>query len=52
MLKHGTTYIDVGQDYHEERYRSQVLHNLKRKTREMGFELVEVEGAPAEAAAK
>lgn len=29
MLKNGTTYADLGQDYYEERYRSRVVQNLK-----------------------
>jgi transposase len=40
MLTKGTAYVDAGQEYYEERYRSRVLHNLKRKAQEMGFELV------------
>jgi transposase len=40
MLTKGTAYVDAGQEYYEERYRSRVLHNLKRKAQELGFELV------------
>lgn len=40
MLKNGTAYVDVGQQYYEERYRSRVVQNLKRKAQELGFELV------------
>jgi transposase len=47
MLKHGSEYVDVGQDYYEERYRSRVVQNLKRKAQELGFELVAVQGQPA-----
>jgi len=42
MLKHGTAYIDAGQEYYEERYRTRVVQNLKRKAQELGFALVEV----------
>ena len=52
MLKHGTAYVDAGQEYYEERYRSRVLHNLKRKASEMGFKLVEAAESSAEAAAQ
>ena len=52
MLKHGTAYVDAGQECYEERYRSRVLQNLKRKAREMGFKLVEAAGSSAEAAVK
>lgn len=47
MLTHGTTYVDAGQDYYEERYRSRVVQNLKRKAHELGFELVSMQEAAA-----
>lgn len=40
MLKNGTTYVDVGQDYYEERYQARVIQNLKRKAKYLGFELI------------
>ena len=40
ILKHGYEYVDAGQEYYEERYRSRVVQNLRRKAQEMGFELV------------
>jgi transposase len=40
MLKYGNDYVDVGQDYYEERYRSRIIKNLKRRAQEFGFELV------------
>ena len=44
MLKHGSAYVDAGQDYYEERYRSRIIKNLKRKAQELGFELIEISG--------
>lgn len=41
MLKNGTEYIDVGQDYYEQRYKSRVVQNLKKRAQQLGFELVE-----------
>ena len=41
MLKHGTAYVDEGQKRYEERYRTRVVQNLKRKAKELGFALVE-----------
>lgn len=41
MMKHGTEYTDVGQDYYEQRYKSRVIKNLKKRAQELGFELVE-----------
>ena len=43
MLKNGTEYVDAGQDYYEQRYRSRVLQNLKRKAQELGFDLVQIQ---------
>ena len=42
MLKHGSAYVDAGQDYYEEHYRSRVVQNLKRKAQEFGYQLVEI----------
>lgn len=47
MLKNGTTYADLGQDYYEERYRSRLIQNMKRKAKQLGFDLVPVEVQPA-----
>jgi len=47
MLSHGTDYVDAGQKYYEERYRSRVVQNLKRKARELGFELVTIQETSA-----
>jgi transposase len=44
MLKHGGAYVDVGQKHYEERYRSRVIQNLKRKAQDLGYELVDVAG--------
>jgi len=41
MLKHGTEYTDVGQDYYEQQYKSRAIKNLKTRARQLGFELVE-----------
>ena len=42
MLKHGTEYVDLGQQYYEQRYRDRVVANLKRKAKQFGFELVNI----------
>ena len=41
MLRHGTRYADPGADYYEERYKSRVLANLKKRAHLMGYQLVE-----------
>ena len=45
MLKHGSRYIDEGQEYFEQRYRKRVLKTLKQKAKDMGFTLTPVETA-------
>ena len=47
MLKHGTEYVDVGQDYYEKRYRERVIQGLKRRAMALGFELTQVAPDPA-----
>ncbi|HGG64237.1 MAG TPA: IS110 family transposase [Rhodobacteraceae bacterium] len=40
MLKHGTEYVDQGQDYYEQQYKERLMKNLKRKAAQLGFVLV------------
>ncbi len=40
MLKHGTEYVDVGQDYYERQHRERVVSNLTRRAKELGFVLL------------
>jgi transposase len=40
MLKHGTDYVDAGQDYYERQYRERVVQNLTRRAKELGLVLV------------
>lgn len=39
MVTQGTAYVVVGQEYYELRDRVRVIHNSKRRTQEMRFEL-------------
>ena len=39
MLRSGTEYKDVGQDYYEQRYKNRVIANLKRRAKQLGYEL-------------
>jgi transposase len=41
LLRHGTDYQDPGVDSYEERYRQKVIHNLQRKARSLGYQLVQ-----------
>jgi transposase len=46
MLKHGTAYVDVGQQYYDERYRERVLQALRRRVKTLGYELTELKPQP------
>lgn len=39
MLKNGTKYKDMGQDYYETRYKQRTIDNLKRRAKQFGYEL-------------
>ncbi len=39
MLKNGTEYKDIGQDYYEQRYQKRLVENLKRRAKQFGYEL-------------
>jgi transposase len=41
MLKNKTEYKDIGADYYEKQYRERAIKNLKRKAKQLGFELLE-----------
>jgi len=41
VLKHGNEYVDAGQDYYEKRYQAKVIQNLRKRARDLGFELKE-----------
>jgi transposase len=43
MLTKGTAYVDAGQEYYEQRYRSKIVQNLKRKAQKFGFELIAID---------
>jgi len=40
MLKHGTEYVDAGQDYYERQYKERVVQNITRRAKELGFVLM------------
>lgn len=44
LLKHGTEYVDQGQDYYEQQYQNRVMTNLKRRAAQLGFVLVPSSG--------
>ena len=49
MLKYGSDYVDMGQEQYEQRYRSRVVQNLKRRAQEMGYKLVSLQDEPQNA---
>lgn len=40
MLKHGTEYVDQGQQYYEHRHQQRVVASLTRRARQLGYDLV------------
>ncbi|MGI9281307.1 MAG: transposase, partial [Endozoicomonas sp.] len=40
LLKHGSRYVDEGQDYYERQYQDRVMKGLQKKAKDMGFILV------------
>lgn len=42
MLKYGTEYTDLGQEYYEQRYKDRVIANLKRKAKNLGYKLITI----------
>ena len=47
MLRYGTEYVELGQDWYEEQYRTRAVHNLERRAKSLGFQLVPVSELPA-----
>jgi uncharacterized protein YggE len=45
MLKNQTEYQDPGEGYYEEQARQRAVKNLKRKAKQLGFQIIE-ETAP------
>ena len=42
MLKHQTAYLDPGEEYYHEQTRHRAIKHLKRKAKDLGFQLVEL----------
>jgi transposase len=42
MLKYGTEYNDLGHEYYEKRYKERVIANLKRKAKNLGYNLISI----------
>lgn len=40
MLRFGTAYVELGQDYYERHYQHRVLKNISRRAKELGYRLV------------
>lgn len=46
LMKHGQSYVDIGQEAYEEQYQTRMLCSLERRAEQLGFELVK-KPAPA-----
>ena len=40
LLKYGKEYVDAGQDYYEQQYKTRVVKSLKQRAKQLGYELV------------
>ncbi len=47
LLTHGQEYVAQSQQEYEEKYRERAVRNLRRKAKELGYELTEGEAVPA-----
>jgi len=47
MLKYGKAYVDRGTEYYEQQYRASMVKNLKRRAKQLGYEVVEGTAPPA-----
>jgi transposase len=46
MLRHGTEYVEKGQEWYDQQYRTRVERNLRRRAAALGFQLVPFTEAP------
>ena len=42
LLKHGQSYLDLGQDAYEQQYQARMQHSLERRAKQLGFQLVPI----------
>jgi hypothetical protein len=40
LLKYGTEYVEKGEQWYDEQYRSRVERNLRRRAADLGFDLI------------
>ena len=43
MLKRGSEYVERGLDYYEREYKGRVLRNLRKRAKDLGYALIEIE---------
>jgi transposase len=46
MLKYGKAYVDRGAEYYQEQYRATMVKNLRRRAKQLGYDVVEVTAQP------
>ena len=46
MLRYGTEYVERGQEWYDQQYRSRVERNLRRRAADLGFQLIPLTHAP------
>ena len=40
LMKHGTSYIELGAEHYETQYHNRVVINLKKRAKRLGYELI------------
>ena len=45
MLKFGKAYVETGQEAYEKLFKERTLHNLQRKARQLGFQVIPITAA-------
>jgi hypothetical protein len=43
MLKTGTEYAEIGQDYYEQKYQTRIIKNLTNSAKSLGYELIKAQ---------
>ena len=46
MLKYGESYVDIGQEAYEQKYKNRLLQNLRKRAHELGLVLIEPAALP------
>lgn len=48
MMKYGEDYVDAGKDYYDQQYKEQIVKNMQKRARMLGFELTPIQPLTSE----